>query len=162
MLIFQKKRIVLTLPNTEKGPRVRSKAFNDKNLEQFTVSSREEEVNITFVLKKSNTRFFHSMNREKPQIIIDLKGNKRPIIKTKISGIPPSRKRNKGLNKKRIRVVGYTPKKIQELVRKDKQDKIENGWEDYQKALKIFQNRKYPAASEALNEFKWFRCKLMV
>ena len=150
---FSKKQIVLTLPNTEKGPQVRSKAFNDKNLKQFIVSSQEEKVNITFVLKKSNTRFFHSMNPEKPQIIIDLKGNKRPIIKTKISGIPPSRKRNKGLNKKRIRVVGYTPKKIQELARKDKQDKIENGWEDYQKALKIFQNRKYPAASEALNEF---------
>ena len=150
---FSKKRILLTLPNTEKGPQVRSKKFNDKNLEQLIVSSQEEKVNITFVLKKSNTRFFHSMNPEKPQIIIDLKGNTRPIIKTKISGIPPSRKRNKGLNKKRIRVIGYTPKKIQELVSKDKQDKIENGWNDYQKALKIFQNRKYPAASEALNEF---------
>ena len=150
---FLKKQIVLTLPNTEKGPKARSKTFNDKNLEQFIVSSQEEKVNITFVLKKSNTRFFHSMNPEKPQIIIDLKGNTRPIIKTKISGVPPSRKRNKGLNKKRIRVVGYTPNKIQELAKKDKQDKIENGWGDYQKALKIFQNRKYPAASEALNEF---------
>ena len=72
---FAKKRIILTLPETQRGPRVRSKSFNDKNLEQFTVNSRQGKVKVTFVLKRSNTRFFHSMNPKKTQIIIDLKAN---------------------------------------------------------------------------------------
>lgn len=161
---FKEKRIFLTLPNTQKGPRVRGKSFNDKNLEQYTVSSRAGKVKVTFVLKNANTRFFHSMNREKPQIIIDLKGHTKPILKAKISGLPSSRQekeegfkkkssRENTFSKKKVRVVGHSSKKIRELVSKDGQDKIENGWEDYQKALKEFQKRDFPSASKALKEF---------
>ncbi len=161
---FAGKRIVLTLPDTQKGPRVRSKAFNDKNLEQFTVSSREGKVKITFVLKRSNTRFFHSMNPEKPQIIVDLKGNAKPILKAKIRGLPSSKREGKigeGLKRpkedtfteKKVRLAGFTSKKVQEFVSKDEQEKVVNGWEDYQKALKEFQSQNYPSASKVLKEF---------
>lgn len=159
---FNQKRIVLTLPETKRGPRVQSKTFNDKNLEQFNVSSLEGKVKVTFVLKQSNTRFFHSMNPVKSQIIIDLKGESRPILKTKIgnlSSVDTSNVTNvKGQKEvspatQRAGVVGFTPDKIQNIVIKDEQEKLKNGWEDYQKALKEFQGQKYPAASKVLKEF---------
>lgn len=163
---FAEKRIVLTLPDTEKGPRVSSKAFNDKNLDQYTVNSLQGNIKITFVLKNSNTRFFHSMNPEKPQIIIDLKGNAKPILKANIRGLPASRNKvrreekpgkkvanENTVDSKKVRLAGFTPKKIQEFVSKDEQEKIQNGWEDYQKALKEFQSQNYPSASKALKEF---------
>ena len=155
---FREKRIVLILPETKSGPRVRNKTFNDKNLAQFTVSSLEDNAKVTFVLKKSNTRFFHSMNPKKPQIIIDLKGEKRPIIRTRIKGLMSKAKlgeissvSNKTRNLKAggsesnrgVRLAGFTPKKIRDLKIKDEQEKIKNGWEEYQKALKLFQEQKY-------------------
>jgi len=150
---FREKRIVLILPETKSGPRVRSKTFNDKNLAQFTVSSLEGKAKVTFVLKNSNTRFFHSMNPKKPQIIIDLKGEKRPIIQTKIKdqvSISKLRKRSRDPSKKKnlksnrgVRLAGYTPEKIREFKFKDEQEKIKNGWEEYYIALKLFQEEKY-------------------
>lgn len=165
---FAEKRIALTLPGTQSGPRARSKTFNDKNLEQFAVSSRGGKVKITFILKKSNTRFFHSLNHKKPQIILDLKGEAKPIIKAKIknpgsaarAGKRPKGRSNKGSLKKdklapkiKARLAGFTPEKIRELKIKDEQEKIKNGWDDYQKALKEFQNQKYPAASTAFKKY---------
>jgi tetratricopeptide (TPR) repeat protein len=165
---FAEKRIVLTLPETQRGPRVRNKTFNDKNLAQFMVSSREGKVKITFVLKRSNTRFFHSMNPEKPQIIIDLKGESRPILKARIGGLSPaargtkssSRKIGKGDIKKggspstrKVRLVGFTPDKVSNLISLDEQEKEKDGWQDYQKGLKEFQSQNYPNASKALKEF---------
>lgn len=165
---FAEKRIVLTLPETQRGPRVRSKSFNDKNLEQFTVSSREGKIIITFILKQSNTRFFHSMNPDKSQIIIDLKGRSQPILKAKIGGLSPASKGTKRSRRKsgkteakkedsrssgKVRLVGFTPKKIRNLIRKDDQEKEKNGWEDYQKGLKEFQSQNYPNASKVLKEF---------
>ncbi len=163
---FSEKRIVLTLPDTQSGPRVRSKAFNDKNLEQFTVSARAGKVKVSFILKKSNTRFFHSMNPEKPQIIIDLKGESKPILKAKIGGLPSAAsggKAQKGIRKKkekgnffpdkRVRLAGFTPKKIRDLVSKNEQEKVQNGWDEFQKALKEFQSQNYPSAAKVLQEF---------
>ena len=165
---FAEKRIVLTLPETQRGPRVHSKAFNDKNLEQFTVSSREGKVKINFVLKRSNTRFFHSMNPEKPQIIIDLKGESRSILKAKIGGLSPpargtksrSKQSGKGDVKKdnsrsggKVRLIGFAPEKVRNLISQDVQEKEKNGWEDYQKGLKEFQSQNYPNASKALKTF---------
>ena len=150
---FREKKIILILPETKSGPKVHNKTFNDKNLKQFMVSSLEGKAKVTFVLKNSNTRFFHSMNPKKPQIIIDLKGEKRPIIQTKIKdqvSISKLRKRSRDPRKKQnlksnrgVRLAGYTPEKIREFKFKDEQEKIKNGWEEYYIALKLFQEEKY-------------------
>ena len=152
---FAEKHIILTLPETLRGPRVRSKSFNDKNLEQFTVSSRKGKVKVTFVLKRSNTRFFHSMNPEKTQIIIDLKGESRAIVKAKIGGLSLASKGIKSSNRKsgKIRLAGFTPDKVHNLISQDEAEKENNGWEDYQKGLKEFQSKNYPNASKSLGEF---------
>ncbi|MBT3184959.1 MAG: tetratricopeptide repeat protein [Nitrospina sp.] len=158
---FANKQITLILPYTAKGRRLRSKSFNDKNLEQYLVTPLTEDLEVTFVLKNKNTRFFHSMNPKKPQIILDIKGESRPILRTRIG--KPQRKPGVQASvepgpeqaplAKKARLVGYSPKKIRELVTKSAEEKTKNGWEDYQKALKEFQDAKYPSASKMLREF---------
>ena len=158
---FANKQITLILPYTAKGRRLRSKSFNDKNLEQYLVTPLTEDLEVTFVLKNKNTRFFHSMNPKKPQIILDIKGESRPILRTRIgksqrkpgaqASVEPDPEQAP-LGKK-ARLVGYSPKKIQELVAKSAEEKEKNGWEDYQKALKEFQGAKYPSAAKMFREF---------
>ena len=76
---FAKKEIILTLPQTGKSLRLRSRSFKDKNLKQYSVLLSRDDLQITFLLKNSNTRFFHSLNSKKSQIILDLKSESRPI-----------------------------------------------------------------------------------
>jgi tetratricopeptide (TPR) repeat protein len=158
---FINKRIKLILPFATKGLRLRSKSFNDKNLEQFLVRPFRDDLEVTFVLKNQNTRFFHSINPQKSQIIIDIKAENRPILRTRIGKSQRKPGAQTGLEPdsgqaslpKKARLVGYSPKKIQELVSKAKEEKEKNGWEDYQKALKEFQESKYPSAAKMLREF---------
>ena len=49
--------------------------------------------------------------------------------------------------------MGYSPKEIRQLVVKSGEEKEKNGWEDFQKALKEFQEEKYPSASKLFREF---------
>ncbi len=158
---FVNKRITLILPYTARGPRLRSRSFNDKNLEQYLVTPLREDLEVTFVLKNQNTRFFHSMNPQKPQIILDIKGENRPILRTRIGklqrkpGAQPSFEPgpDQAPLPKKARLVGYSPKGIRQLVSNSAEEKEKNGWEDYLKALKEFQESKYPSASKLFREF---------
>jgi tetratricopeptide (TPR) repeat protein len=159
---FANKRITLILPNTTQSTRVRSKSFNDKNLEEYSIRSLNEDLQVTFVLKNPNTRFFHAINPQKSQIILDLKGESRPILRTKIG----KAEHNSGFKKnnesgpeqtrlpKKAKLIGFSPKKIRAMVTKSEEEKEKNGGEDYQKALKEFQGAKYPSASKMLEEFR--------
>ena len=159
---FANKRITVFLPFAEKGRKLRSRSFNDKNLEQYLVRPSGEDLEVTFVLQNQNTRFFHSVHPQKSQIILDIKGENRPILRTRIG--KPQRRKPGTQSKlepgpeeaplpKRAKLVGYSPKKILEIVSKSKEVKEENGWEDYQKALKEFQETKYPSAGKMFREF---------
>ncbi len=158
---FVNKRITLILPYTARGPRLRSRSFNDKNLERYLVTPLREDLEVTFVLKNQNTRFFHSMNPQKPQIILDIKGENRPILRTRIGklqrkpGAQPSFEPgpDQAPLPKKARLVGYSPKGIRQLVSNSAEEKEKNGWEDYLKALKEFQESKYPSASKLFREF---------
>ncbi|MZH01855.1 MAG: tetratricopeptide repeat protein [Nitrospinae bacterium] len=159
---FANKRIMLVLPNTAKSSRLRSRSFNDKNLEQYSVRSLNEDLQVTFLLKNPNTRFFHSMNPQKPQIILDLKGESRPILKTRIGKAKPkslfqrSDQPDPGQAPlpKKARLIGLSPKEIREIVAKSQEEKEINGFEDYKKALTEFQQAKYPSAAKMLGEFQ--------
>ena len=159
---FANKRITLILPNTSKSTRIRSKSFNDKNLEQYSIRSLNEDLQITFLLKNSNTRFFHSVNPKKSQIILDLKGESRPIIRTRIGKAERESGFQKSIERapeqtplpKKARLIGFSPKEIRAMVAKSEEEKEKNGWEDYQKALTVFQEAKYPTASKMLGEFR--------
>ena len=160
---FANKKITLILPQTAKGSRLTSKSFKDKNLEQYSVLSVKEDLQITFLLKNPNTRFFHSLNPQKSQIILDLKGESRPILRPRIgkserkpraqTGVEPGPAELAPLPKK-ARLKGYSPKEIRQLVAKSEEDKEKNGWEDYQKALTTFQKGEHSSAAKLLREFK--------
>jgi TolA-binding protein len=158
---FSNKQIVLILSNTEKGPRLVSKSFNDKNLEQYVIRPIHEDLKVTFLLKNQNTRFFHSMNPQKPQIIIDIKGEDRPILRTRIGQSKSQSATRESVDSgpvsaplpKKSRLVGHSPKEIKDIVVKSKEEKDLNGWEDYQKALIAFQGGDYPSAAKVLREF---------
>ena len=158
---FSKKKITLTIPQTGKSSRLRSRSFKDKNLKQYSVLLRNDDLEITFLLKNSNTRFFHSLNLQKSQIILDLKGENRPILRTRIGNLERNPKAQiysdgqgkLGSSPKKARLAGYSPKRIQELVDKAIVDKQQHGWEEYQKALKKFQSTDYPEASKLFRDF---------
>jgi TolA-binding protein len=159
---FANKRVKLILPDAVKGLRVRNRKFNDKNLEQYLVRSSRNELEVTFVLKNQNTRFFHSMNSQKPQIIFDIKSESRPILKTRIGELQLKPGAQTSLAPdpsqstlpKKARLIGYNPQAVLELKEKAKLEKEKNGWDDYQKALKEFQaGDKYPSASKMFREF---------
>ena len=159
---FANKRITLILPNTTKSTRVRSKSFNDKNLEQYSIQSLNEDLQVTFVLKNPNTRFFHTINLQKSQIILDLKGENRPILRTRIGKaehIPGFKKSiESGPEQTRLpkkaKLIGFSPKEIRAMVAKSEEEKEKNGGEEYQRALKEFQEAKYPSVSKMLGEFR--------
>ena len=67
---FANKKITLFLPYTAKGPKLRGKFFNDKNLRQFSVRPSGEDLEVTFLLKNANTRLFHSLDPKKPYHIL--------------------------------------------------------------------------------------------
>ena len=150
---FVNKRITLILPYTARGPRLRSRSFNDKNLERYLVTPLREDLEVTFVLKNQNTRFFHSTNPQKPQIILDIKGESRPILRTRIGKLQRKPGGEQAPLPEKARLVGYSPKEIRQLVVKSGKEKEKNGWEDFQKALKEFQEEKYPSASKLFREF---------
>ena len=150
---FVNKRITLILPYTARGPRLRSRSFNDKNLERYLVTPLREDLEVTFVLKNQNTRFFHSTNPQKPQIILDIKGESRPILRTRIGKLQRKPGGEQAPLPEKARLVGYSPKEIRQLVVKSGEEKEKNGWEDFQKALKEFQEEKYPSASKLFREF---------
>ncbi len=151
---FVNKRITLILPYTARGPRLRSRSFNDKNLERYLVTPLREDLEVTFVLKNQNTRFFHSTNPQKPQIILDIKGESRPILRTRIGKLQRKPGGEQAPLPEKARLIGYSPKKIREIISKSEEEKVKNGWEDYLKALKEFQDgKKYPSASKLFREF---------
>ena len=84
---FANKKIILILPQTGKNVRLRSRSFKDKNLKQYSVLLSKDDLQITFLLKNSNTRFFHSLSSQKSQIILDLKSENRPILRTRIGSL---------------------------------------------------------------------------
>ena len=158
---FSKKKITLTIQQKGKSSRLRSRSFKDKNLKQYSVLLRNDDLEITFLLKSANTRFFHSLNLQKSQIILDLKGENRPILRTRIGNLERNPKAQiysdgqgkLGSSPKKARLAGYSPKRIQELVDKAIVDKQQHGWEEYQKALKKFQSTDYPEASKLFRDF---------
>ncbi len=149
---FVNKQITLTLDNVSPGPGLRSKIYKDKNLDRVDVHSVEGRLSIRLSLKNPNTRFFHFLKSVPPQIVLDLKGLDRPFLKTRIG--PGAEEGARQPEKKiKARIKGLTPEQIQQIVQKNEEDQLKHGWEEYQKALRMFQEQKF---SEANNLFRKF------
>ncbi len=164
---FLKKKITLVLNDVRLNPRVQSRSFKDRNLEKIDIKYLQRTLTIVLHLRKTNTRFFHFLDTAKSQIILDLKGEKKPILQTRIGkqepGLAPkqeefrprknkiSRPQKRFKPKKRVRIAGMTPGKVRAINRQDIESKLKNGWDEYQSALKLYQEKNYP---EAIASFK--------
>lgn len=151
---FAKKRIYLSLENAALATNFQNKVLRDPNLEKVEVEAVEGGVKISLHLKDANTRFMHFANENPAQIVLDLKGSKKPFIqtridKTKSEEIPAKVK----VKQEQVKPGSMSPEEVAEAVKKATEEKQNNGWEDYEKALKTFQDKKYPEAVQALRKF---------
>ncbi|HIF02799.1 MAG TPA: hypothetical protein EYQ84_05630, partial [Nitrospinaceae bacterium] len=140
---FVEKKIALVFNDTSVTPKVRSRKYRDKNLAAVGVQSNKNQTTLTLQLKNSNTRFFHHKNKSASQIILDLKGTTEPFLKTKIGKKKEKKKKSKPEKTKVAKMKGLSPDQVKEVILKDDEERKESGWEEYQKALKVYQDGKF-------------------
>ena len=140
---FSEKKIDLVFDDTSVAPKVISKRYKDKNLSAINVLLKEGQTILTLHLKKSNTRFFHYIKKPGSQIVLDLKGVNDPLIKTQISEKKINTIKPAPQKAKTAKIKGLSPEQLQEITLKDEKEKLKVGWEDYQKALTLYQSKKF-------------------
>lgn len=160
---FSKKKITVTLANARLGPQVRSRSLGDRNIARIDAKRIAGQVKIELTIKKSNTRFFHFLNRDPAQIVLDFKGEDKPILQARIgkaaaAAVPKEADLAKTEAKpkrpqKKSRVKGMTSRLLEKVLREDIENKIRDGWVDYQEALKTYQDRNYPKAVELFQDY---------
>ena len=139
---FAEKKIDLIFDSTSVTPKVQSKKYRDKNLAAVDVQSNEDQIILTLHLKNSNTRFFHHKKKATSQIVLDLKGTTKPFLKTRIGKKKPKKTKIEPEKIKVAKMKGLSPEQVKEITLKDEEERKENGWEEYQKALKLYQEKK--------------------
>ncbi len=87
---FLEKKVRLILVNSVLGSNARSKTLKDRNLRMIEARQiTPSKVEIALLLKNPNSRFFHFLKTSPDRIVLDLKGENKPYLKTKIaSGVP--------------------------------------------------------------------------
>lgn len=158
---FLLKKITLTLEGARLGPQVRSRTMRDRNLKKISIRPLRRSLEITFHLRQSNTRFFHFLDPGGSRIVVDFKGETKPILRTRVGKKPGespqnglfSQQKEKGKPGRKARITGMTPQKIRQVNRKNYEEKLNNGWEAYQKALQTYQEKDYPEAVQLFDQF---------
>jgi TolA-binding protein len=170
---FVRKKVTLTLKNAQSNPRLQTRSIKDRNIEKIAIHPQPQNLEIVLHLRRSNTRFFHYLDRAKSQIVIDFNSVKKPILQTQIGERQPgsepqaiartevllprrgktSRAKSNSKPSKKVRVAGMTPRKIKQVHRQDIENKLKDGWDEYQSALKEFQEKNYPKAIESFEKF---------
>jgi TolA-binding protein len=173
---FQEKQILLTLENAELGATARSRTFKDKNLEKIIVGGGGRVVEIRFYLQHSNSRFIHFPQSNPAQIVLDIKGSAAPYLKAKAESAPPEKQKQAKQTKRasakakakqpavaeiqekgepvvKIAVGSLSEEQLQEIRNRDIEDKIRDGWDEYQKALKTYQKSDFKEALKLFNKF---------
>jgi TolA-binding protein len=170
---FLRKRVTLKLKNAQLNSKLRTRSINDRNIKKIELHPEQQNLEIVLHLRRSNTRFFHYLDRDKSQIVIDLNSEKKPILQTQIGKRHPGsepkvipktevllpRKDKTSQNKrnskpsKKVRITGMSSGKIRQANRLDIENKLKNGWDEYQSALKEFQEKDYPKAIESFKSF---------
>lgn len=166
---FLRKRITVTLNDVRLDPKIQTRSIKDRNLEKIGINYLGQTLEIVLHIRKTNTRFFHFLDTAKSQIVLDINGEKKPILQTQIGKPEPGRTprqeefrprknkishpQNKYKPKKRIRVAGMTESRIRSINRQDIENKLKNGWDEYQSSLKQFQEKDFPKAIESFKSF---------
>lgn len=156
---FVQKKISITLENTVLAESFKSKVFKDQNLDKVEVDQVGRAVKISLLLKDPNSRFIHFLSEGQPQIVVDLKSVKKNYIQTRITQTKPSEVVTKAKPEKvkakqeKAQPGVMTLEESEEAIKKATEEKLFNGWEDYLKALKTFQDKKYAEALPLLRKY---------
>ncbi len=166
---FPGRKITLTLNDVRLNPEIQTRSIKDQNLEKIGINYLGKTLEIVLHIRKTNTRFFHFLDTAKSQIVLDINGENKSILQTRIgetkSGLAPQqeefrpRKNNfsqpqkKFKPKKQVRVVGMSPGKLRAINRQDTENKLKDGWDEYRSSLKLFQEKDFPKAIESYESF---------
>jgi TolA-binding protein len=172
---YEKKMITLTLDNTLLSKQVRSRVLRDNNLSRIHARQSNGKVLIQLGMRNRNTRLFHFMDLEKSQIVIDLKSDDTPLLRTHVGkGKPapglldgktsvvaePRSTRAPAIEsepppqaRKDVRIKGMTKRLLNKILREDIETKLKSGFDEYQIALKMYQYKNYAEAIELFDEY---------
>ena len=163
---YEDQKVVLWIRNASLKPKVQSIAFKDKHLSQIQVQEIKQNVKFTLRLKNKDTRLIHFVNHQPERIVIELKPkgatSKQASLKDETVTSSSQKKITKQVahkNKRRTAKSSssasrLTENKIERFRQGDSELKLKSGRKVYEKALKLFQNKNYPAALNALLQFQ--------
>ena len=138
---YPDQKVVIWIRNATLNPKVQSISFRDKYLSQIQIQEIKKNVKIILRLKNRSTRLVHFVKHQPEQIVIDLK-SKDTVTKQ------VARKRKQQTAK------AATKRKSETLFQTDSELKLKSGRKDYEKALKLFQNKNYRDALIAFQQFQ--------
>ena len=161
---YEDQKVVLWIRNATLKPKVQSIAFKDKHLSQIQVDQIKDNVKFTLRLKGKNTRLIHFVNHQPERIVIELKSNsiatqqashadKTPDLNSQRKTVKRVAHKNKNRTIKSSSSASRLTQKNADR-QTDSEQKLKNGRADYEKALKLFQNKNYMDALNALQRFQ--------
>ena len=155
---YPERKVVLWIRNATLNKKVQSISFKDKHLDKIRVQQIKNNVKFTLRLKSKSTRLVHSVKHQPEQIVIDLK-SKNTVTK-QVARKKKQRTAKVEAKKKAVKTQEVAsrsnPKKSARQSQIDAEQKLKSGRSDYEKALKLFQNKNY---AEALISFQQFQQK---
>jgi TolA-binding protein len=161
---YEDQKVVIWIRNATLKPKVQSIAFKDKHLGQIQVQEIKQNVKFTLRLKGKNTRLIHFVKHRPEQIVIDLKPKSTATQQASTKQSPQKLNSGTTVTKQVARkkkpgkaqqfASRLTQEKIGGLLDADSEQKLKTGLKDYEKALKLFQNKNYAGALKALQQFQ--------
>jgi TolA-binding protein len=155
---YSDQKVVLWIRNATLKPKVQSITPKDKYLSQIQVQEIKQNVKFTLRLKGENTRLVHYVKHQPEQIVIDLKSSDtvtKQVARKKKQQIVKAKAKKKSAKARPLTAL-VPQKKTGSLLQADPERTLKSGRNDYQKALQFFQNKNYP---DALNAFQQFQQK---
>ena len=161
---YEDQKVVIWIRNATLKSKAQSIAFKDKRLRQIQAEEIKKNVKFTLRLKGKNTRLIHFINHQPERIVIELKPKgavsrqasreeKTPALSSQKKVVKQVARKTKQQTK-RFSSSGprFTQKKSRGFA--DSEQSLKAGRKDYEKALKLFQNKNYLDALNALQRFQ--------
>ncbi|MDH5762207.1 MAG: tetratricopeptide repeat protein [Nitrospinota bacterium] len=158
---YAAQKVVIWIRHAQLNPKVQSNAFKDRHLSQVQAAQIQDNVKLTLRLAHPDIQLVHYVKHRPEQIVIDLKPKGSSVREAALkqnlqkgdlkqsASKPVARKTSTTNDKARL-----SPQKTDRLPLTDPEEKLKSGQKEYEKALKLFQNKNYGEALTALRLFQ--------